>query len=1173
MKSIDYSDKIHQNRQKPYFQNYISTTSYHFYNFLPLSLWNQIKKVTNIYFIIQAVLAFIPQISTISPASAVGPVAFIILFSLCFDWIEDLQRYFRDRRTNNKKSTILIDGSWQNIPNENIQEGDIVLIKNDEEICADIILLSFKSQSAYAYIETSNLDGEKNLKPKIQIFEKFLDENSILEKYPSFEVKYQQNVEFLERFEGTISSRIPHSSEIIETQLTIANFMPRSCQLKNTPQAIGLVVYTGHETKIMKNTKTRRIKQSFVEKEMNLYIFVIILFLLCVLIFVATYSVLTREYSNDFILYFLPQQYSYGVQWIFTVLTYFLIMNTIVPISLIVTLQLAKTIMSFMYLLEKRKDKIEVKIHTMNIHEELGQIEYILSDKTGTLTQNKMILRHFQIMHKTMSFSDSDRKTHEIEFNPFKIRSSDGKTSFEVDNERIAEKLFFLLVNSCHECFAESKDNSDPKHKNVNISEFKHDFDQTVENNLKTNPVFKTGSLQSLESPSSKMDSIPEIMSKQDLIDREFASAEKEDLKKTKPIDHQNFKTNSKNFVIEEASKFIRLKDNIEIQGPSPDEIAILRASKNFCGYIFKGSTISEAVVMDENEIDFEVKLKMINKFDSVRKMMSIVGEIDGKIFVLAKGADSVITSKLKKQKNEWDKNMESIITQKSEEFVEKGLRILFFAVRLLSPSEWQVYSSRIKTANKSGSFQASMRQIAGELESEMTLIGASGIEDKLQENLALTIDQIQKAGIKLWVITGDKLETAQNIAYSSGIFQRNRELVALHSNIDLEKINLSKPQDLIVEGEFFGDLLISKGDNLKKFEEMIINLPNVVFSRTNANQKVEVVKIVKSFKKITLAIGDGANDVNMIQEAHVGIGIYGEEGKQASNASDYSIQKFELLSELLFNHGRLSYVRVSDLILFFFYKNFMFTIPQIIFGFFCDFSGTTVFQSYYISSYNLIFTAFAVAARSLVNKDIYGFGENTRTIEIYSYFSGQKNMNFNSRNFFLWLCGGIIETSLIFFFVYGAYKFNSYDQFHEATFEFVSMFIFAAIVFHQTNKIFYFTNIFLLAQALFYTTGYWIFTIYFLTTDSSQTFGLFRVNASIWASSGYWLSFVFLLYSLMLLSFFYLKVQELFYPTMMNMVNDQVDRGSSENCEEIVKSIREKALKRKRGFFGWFFN
>lgn len=120
-----------------------------------------------------------------------------------------------------------------------------------------------------------------------------------------------------------------------------------------------------------------------------------------------------------------------------------------------------------------------------------------------------------------------------------------------------------------------------------------------------------------------------------------------------------------------------------------------------------------------------------------------------------------------------------------------------------------------------------------------------------------------------------------------------------------------------------------------------------------------------------TLAIGDGGNDVSMIMEAHIGVGIYGEEGMRAVQSSDYAIGEFRFLHSLLFFHGRTNYLRNAECILYFFYKNFVFTILQFFFGFYCNFTGQTIIDDWYITLFNLLFTSLPLGARALLDQDV----------------------------------------------------------------------------------------------------------------------------------------------------------------------------------------------------------
>jgi phospholipid-translocating ATPase len=1192
-------------------QNRISTTLYRFYNFLPLALLNQLKRVTNLYFILQAFLTFFPAVSTVAPGPAVIPILFVLTFSLFFDLGEDFMRFLRDKALNQKQVKVLQDNQWVSVESQHLKEGDILLVQNDEEVAADVVLLSFSSASAYAYIETANLDGEKNLKPKVPVFAKFLKNGNLLRKHPSFAVNYQPNVEFLERFDGQLST-IGEEGKAGVSKLDISNFIPRSCKVKNTIEVIGLVVYTGMDTKIMKNTRKRRVKMSRLESLMNKYIFFMLLLMMSLLVFVATYTVLRLQFGVDFIQPFFANSRSRFVLWVILVLRYFIILNPIIPISLIITLQLAKTIATWFYMLEKRNEDIHIKINSMSLHEELGQVQYVLTDKTGTLTQNKMVLRHFQVITSAINLGPQCPTIREGEFEELLLRSTDGTRQLLLTSPDHFMRLFFLGINCCHDCFSESKEtkaeNFDPNFVEIDevapmacVKSTRADMASISKTRQEEISEVRVATKKPSEKLLLRSNSI-----KIRRTDLAYSQTDQSVLNRVTPKDSQAKTTNPQSLEIPievpnsdrsrdgvafpdigspatipssnplpstpEPSVFELLRDNIEIQGPSPDEIAILRASKNHCGYLFKGSTLTECVIMDDKGKDHVVGVLLKLKFDSVRKMMSVVIEVEGQLLLVSKGADNKIKSLLKAKRSAVELRVEEEVENMCGEFVKEGLRILYIGFRLLSAAEWEGLSERARRARQSADMDKEMAAIAVDLEKDLVLVGATAIEDRLQEGLEQTIVNIQKADIKLWVITGDKMETAENIAYSSGVFKRNKQLLCLKSEEDLAKVGCPNDQNLIVDGEFFGELLHQNGEVLQRFKEVVLRFDNVVFSRTNANQKVEVVKIVKGAGKLTLAIGDGANDVNMIQEADVGVGIAGEEGQQASNSADFAITRFKDLGELMFNHGRLSYNRMSALVLFFFYKNFTFTVPLFVFGFFNSFSGTLVYPILNVSFYNLLFTAFVAVARAIFDKDLCGYGDNQRTVEVLTYFNGQKDLCFNFRRFSTWIIGGIVEVCLVYFFALGAYAGHSYAHHHEPTYEFQLTFVYSVIVFHQTIKVFLLTHHFQVFQTFLYTTGFWIYIVYIFLMSDLPLEGYFGMLGQQWRAPGFYASFLFILGTLLVLSLMFFRVKTTFCPSVFDFIRNEIDRSSKDDCEHSIRNFL-KEQNENRGFLQWVFS
>ena len=260
-------------------------------------------------------------------------------------------------------------------------------------------------------------------------------------------------------------------------------------------------------------------------------------------------------------------------------------------------------------------------------------------------------------------------------------------------------------------------------------------------------------------------------------------------------------------------------------------------------------------------------------------------------------------------------------------------------------------------------------------IEVEMELVGSTAIEDRLQDEVADTIQFMKKTGIKVWVLTGDKIETAMNIGVSAGLLDSSmgQHIIDQTDNSEILQ-RIGKVAEAIQKGKKSQkQAIIVAGDTLTKIDADPNILSNflsasdkvdvVLACRVSPKQKADIVNMIrKRFpKKVTLAIGDGANDVNMILQAHVGVGILGKEGQQAARSADYAIGQFKFLKPLMFVHGREAYRRNSLLVLYNFYKNVLYITVQYYFGFFSAFSGQPLYEPFIYQLYNISMTSFPI--------------------------------------------------------------------------------------------------------------------------------------------------------------------------------------------------------------------
>ncbi|XP_056417763.1 phospholipid-transporting ATPase IB isoform X7 [Hyla sarda] len=671
---------------------------------------------------------------------------------------------------------------------------------------------------------------------------------------------------------GIITSR----SKVSPVAVGPDQILLRGAQIRNTQWVLGIVVYTGHDTKLMQNSTKAPLKRSNVEKVTNIQILV----LFCILLVMALVSSVgallwNRKYEETN--WYLGENDAIYSNFGYNLLTFIILYNNLIPISLLVTLEVVKFIQALFINWDRdmyyADTDTPAMARTSNLNEELGQVKYLFSDKTGTLTCNVMNFKKCSIGGITYG--------HFPEF----------------ERERSSEDFSQLPTTS------ESCDFDDPK------------LFQNIEG----------------ESPTA-------------LVIKEFLTL--------LAVCHT---------VVPEKED-----DKIIYQASSPDEGALVKGARKL-GYTFNGRT-PDSVIIDAMGTEKSFELLNVLEFSSNRKRMSVIVRTpSGHLRLYCKGADNVIFERLSRESQYMEQTLNHL-----EQFASEGLRTLCLAYADLDESE---YKDWLKIQNEASVVLKDRVQKLEEcyehIEKNLMLLGATAIEDQLQGGVPETISTLMKAEIKIWVLTGDKQETAINIGYSCKLVSQTMSLILVNEDsLDATRETLTNHCTNL--GDSLGKendiALIIDGQTLKYalsfevrqcFLDLALSCKAVICCRVSPLQKSEIVDMVKKHvNAITLAIGDGANDVGMIQTAHVGVGISGNEGMQATNSSDYSIAQFSYLEKLLLVHGAWSYNRVTKCILYCFYKNVVLYIIELWFAFVNGFSGQILFERWCIGLYNVIFTA-----------------------------------------------------------------------------------------------------------------------------------------------------------------------------------------------------------------------
>ncbi|KAM0462983.1 hypothetical protein ACHAPV_003108 [Trichoderma viride] len=1244
-------------RGQAYISNSIRTSRYTVWDFLPKQLFFQFSRVGNFYFLCVGIPQMIPGLSTTGSYTTLLPLLFFVCITMFKEGYDDYRRhrldkvenaYFatilgkEDKYTGKTRRTHFLDRfnpfhtttttEPRSVPAEEYQGvrwvptrwsdmkvGDVIRLARDEPVPADIALIYSDGENNLAYVDTMALDGETNLKSK-QVCNAIEGCDTIegIAKCAAEFVAEDPNPDLF-NFYGKVTvngKAVP---------LTLNEIVYRGSVLRNTTCAIGIVLNTGEECKLRMNSNRHpKAKKPALERVVNKIVITLAFYVVILSVGVSMGYLLWKK-STERHSWYLKNA---SVPFHDIIIAFIIMFNNVIPLSLYVSLEIVKVgqlllLNSDLGMYDEESDT-PARCNTNTILENLGQVEYIFSDKTGTLTDNVMKFRKLSVAGTVW--------LHEKDLEPQPLSDASDSTSSIVKNFDFP-----------------SRSPSVYRRDRMSVVIHEDQVEMTDSPIHSPRPSMAGRRSSSVWRSTGRPDHVQPDVNTSDLLE----------YMKLRP--HSAFTRKTKEYLLAMALCHSCLPENkdgqMDFQASSPDELALVRAAQEMGYSVVQRNSKQITVEVTHGDGSTErLKYDILDviEFSSARKRMSIVVRYpDGRISVICKGADSAILPRLRLSTLAMQKATEirqsadleherfrrseqleprnsfggrpsfsvrrptitrersvhrqsmgnrsksfeiNKLTRRSEDrperprltinargasfdvsnrqflspmtphvpqpldprlafledsgifdesevftkcfkhlddFASEGLRTLLFAQKFVSEPEYRTWKKLYDDATTSlTDRQEKIEDAAEKIEEAFELVGGTAIEDKLQKGVPETIERLRRANIKIWMLTGDKRETAINIAHSARICRPGSDLYILDvTKGSLETQLSAMAEDLnagsihsvvVIDGHTLA--VVEKSEALStQFFAIMLLVDSVICCRASPAQKALLVKTVRGKLKgfrgkerrgLTLAIGDGANDLAMIQASHVGIGISGKEGLQAARVADYAIAQFRFLQRLLLVHGRWNYVRTAKFIVCTFWKEMFFYLPAAQYQRYNGYTGTSLYQSASLTVFNTLFTSLCTICMGIWEQDLCA--ETLLAIpELYIF--GQRNKGLNFWKYMRWMLLAAIEGVIAWNGIWAGYGWVSPAAKDENLYAIGSL-VFTVGVLWINWKLFIFETHYKSAVVIacfFITTAGWFAWLAFLdgvyAGTPSGDYDIRHTFTKLWGADAVWWSTVFI--------------------------------------------------------------
>eukprot|EP01062_Namystynia_karyoxenos_P055810 TRINITY_DN46846_c0_g1_i1.p1 TRINITY_DN46846_c0_g1~~TRINITY_DN46846_c0_g1_i1.p1 ORF type:complete len:1242 (+),score=317.73 TRINITY_DN46846_c0_g1_i1:77-3802(+) len=1028
--------------------NKVRTTKYTMLSFLPMNLWEQFHRAAYVYFLILVILNWLPQLEVFAPIASMLPLIAVLAFGAAKDAYEDRRRYKQDQQTNAQKChRFSSKEEWVEIESGHVHVGDVLKVDKDRAVPADMLLLTSASDNATVNIDTSGLDGESNLKPR-----------GPYGKIPArgTEIRCGDNLPSLAQFDATMDA-VEENEEYI---CPLTMLLPRGSVIRSPAWCVGVVLYTGKDTKILLGTTRPEPKVSKLESGMNVHVTVlcIVLAMLCLACGFGAWDFwhqtpqvwLSAAEQADFYTTVAGESVKAALMSV-------IMLQVMVPIALYVSLDVVK--LCHAYLMQQDlsfwcdEQEQGVSVRTLNIAEDLGVLGHVFSDKTGTLTANRMTFRKAHICNaaddpllaEAQSLSPTGKPPE-----PIVIAEGDAAVTLRLISGRL-----YLSGGAAPAAAAAAG----PSDADIIINELNRpEYGSPVESSTSNSPQGQSptpsvpagsgkqvrainwdGALLEFEGPGIRVP-LPVGPERARMLVAIRAVAEAAEVDCHIAEHHFDGEARCFFWTCLSLCHTARPSQDGDFEGESADEVALLRAAATY-GQRLTRRTSRLAPGSPRGHDRFCVttadgsegmwRLLATLHFTPERKRMSVIVEQPGAqgYWVICKGADSAMEPLCQCRQYSWSRLADVV-----EDFAGRGLRTLVVACRPIQKEHAMRAEKLLKNCND----VEVLDDVASTVETDMTVIGITGVEDALRPGTRYAVAALRSARIGVWVLTGDKVGTAQHIAVTSGLVPRKGKVVTLddawwYQGDVVQRLNALQGNcnAIAMTGDNYAHYAASPAGIRSRFPQPAHDgQPNkgeqvagamldlcdhgvcVLVCRATPAQKQDVVILFRRLRKGTVcaAIGDGANDVAMLRKAHIGIGITGNEGRQAELASDYAIPVFAGIVPLLLVQGHWQYHRIGWMIMYFLYKNALFAFILFWYQIHSGWSQTTAIDEWSLMLYNMIYTVFPGVVNAVLDQDC------TRPVleALPRLHAGPADRTYGHTRFFLAMCDTLWQSLCI---------------------------------------------------------------------------------------------------------------------------------------------------------------